>query len=392
MIENSIHSTRNYDLAPVASLLGKYNCNGYQAEQQKLEAELDIALSAVERSNRPLIPYADEETVLGVQTFLSETILRILRQTQDKMPAYLRERTKDMVASFLTNLDSQKQGKSVDIEEIKKMFGLKMDENVMNEIAEKENEEGKLWKPPLNVKALDMLVTAEEVASIFQVIREKLLQVDEFYPDFYLDNPERYYLFWNSTAEGEQCAIPRDYSMADYLRFHCPHNDAHLAHLHAMPDCGIITYCDYMDERAFTEAVAVLAEWQMLQASQNDGFVDDLFSQFSNIRKQSISKQQFQDWLLSCRGHEFHLRNVRLLGDINSLYGGYDFEESVEKISSYTELQKEVVEDEVRKYYHFPGLGAMYTLGYTELLKSGVKQFSDAFYKEGQVITTWHEF
>ena len=388
------HPASNYDFAPVASLLGKYNTRDFEASgQARVEAALDTALGEIESTEKPAVPHTDPELIRGIQSFLFKTVLVILREAAGKVPQSLQTRVRTVVKGFNERMLALKpQTKMLcELGEIEGMIGLDMSRDRVWEIAHRANQSGKHWGAPVKIDVLEQVVTIDEVRRIFEVVKEKLFSVMNSDPTFYLDRPERHHLFWTPTETGQQCAVPTGYSMADYLRFHCPHNDAHLVHLSALPEQSVTSYCDFMDERAFFEAVAVYAEYQMLEAASQDSFVGDLYSTFSIARQNGLSKDQLQDWLLSCRGHEFHLRAVRLMGDLNTLFSGLPFEENVDQVTYETELPRDKVEAEVRKYYHLPGLGATYTLGFENLRERGALSIQDSFTNDGQVISTWHQ-
>lgn len=393
-MKHSDHPTQNYDFAPVASLLGKYNARDSEDSREQLDKALDSALTEIESSDKPPIPHADPELVKGLQSFLFETVLSILNEAGESVPKYLQSRVRLAVQKLNERMVNLRPKARIlcSVQEIQDMFGLVMPEDKLREIVEEENESRKCWKVPAQIKALDKPVTIDEVKKIFEVVRGKVLGTNAFNPDFYLDRPEKHHLFWSPKETGQQCVIPFNYSMADYLRLHSPHNDAHLYHLNAIPEQSVVSYCDFMDERAFFEAVAVYAEWQMLEAAGKRAFIEDLHSQFSADRQRRISKNQLQDWLLNCRGHEFHLRSVRLMGDVITLFSENSFDDTVDEVTLFTGLSRDEVQAEVRKYYHFPGLGATYTVGFKKLKEHGIISIHDAFFQNNQVVTTWHQF
>lgn len=368
-MEHASQPTLNYDFAKIASLLGKYNIRDYEVGNGKVEDELRNSLSNMESSDKPPVPHSDPELIKGVQSFLAGTVLTILKEAGGKVPQDLQSRIRILVRKFNERISILPKGNliSCDLVELERMFGVDLSKGSLEDAADEESRSWRQWEKPDQIKALDRVITIEEVRGIFEVVREKVLKVKKFSPSFYLDRPERHHLFWSPTETGQECTVPNEYSMADYLRFHSPHNDAHLMHLNSLAQQGITSYCDNMDERAFFEAVAVYAEWKMFEATQNGSFAEDLYSQFSLGRQRGISKNQLQDWILRCRGHEFHLRAVRLLGDLHTFHSGTSFDGTVNRTATYTGISRQEIESEVRKYYHFPGLGATYTMGFRKL-------------------------
>jgi hypothetical protein len=361
-----------------------------------LDNALGCALGEIETNDKQPVPYTAPELINGIRLFLHQTILSILNEVEDRVSTKHQLRIKNVITDYCEKLDQLSKSPNNEwlcsTTEIEAMFGLEMTENKTWETIENENKKWKKWLQPQSHDALNEIVSIEEARNLFAVVREKLLCAAEFNPVLYSDKGQGHHLFWSPTKEGEECVIPNDYSLADYLRFHCPHNDAHLAHLNANPEKSIISYSDYMDERAFSEAVAVHAEWQMFESIQDDDFSYLLYSQLHSDRQKGISKDEFQDWMVNCRGYEFRLRLVRLLGDTLTFFRQHTFNEAVNETTKITGVQEEDVKAEIEKYYHFPGLGAVYTLGYSKLLESGATKTQDTFLKNNQLITTWHQF
>jgi hypothetical protein len=395
-MEHAKHPTRNYDFAPVASILGQYNTRGFELGKQKLDEALDEVLNIAEDQSKPLVPHLSPELILGVRSFLQRTIIPILESTGEKIDLHKRQRVKGVIREYLSQLDalksSENKGWLCDKDDVSAMFGIPISGATNWDLIEAENEEWKSWKSPKNNPALNELVSIDELENIHQVVSDKLLATRTGKPVFYSDRADRHHLFWTPIVGGQECVIPDSYSLADFLRFHCPHNDAHLAHLNAINARGVEAYSDHMDERAFTEAIAVHAEWQMFEAAKNDSFVYNLYSQLGTDRQRRISKAEFQNWLLDCRGYEFRLRLIRLLGDTLTFSGRADVDHVVEQASRITGVNREDSEAEVKKYYHFPGLGAVYTLGYKKLLEDGLRNTQNTFTNNGQIVSTWHQF
>jgi len=395
-MKHAKHPTKNYDFAPIASILGKYNTRDFQNSKNELDNALGYALDEIETNDKQPVPHTAPELINGIRLFLHQTILPILNEVKDRVSTEHQLRIENVIADYCKKLDQLPKPSNgewlCDQSEIEAMFELEMTEGKSWETIESDNKKWKKWMQPQSHDALNEIVSIEEVRSLFAVVREKLLCVAEFNPILYSDKGQGHHLFWSPTKKGEECIIPNDYSLADYLRFHCPHNDAHLAHLNANAEKSIISYSDYMDERAFSEAVSVHAEWQMFESAQVDDFSYHLYSQLHPGRQKGISKDEFQDWIVNCRGYEFRLRLVRLLGDTLTFFKQHTFNEAVNEAVKITGVQKEDVKAEIGKYYHFPGLGAVYTLGYNKLLESGATKTQDTFLKNNQLITTWHQF
>jgi hypothetical protein len=72
-----------------------------------------------------------------------------------------------------------------------------------------------------------------------------------------------------------------------------------------------------MEERCFFEALAVLSEHLALTSlSKNKELSNDLFSCLDKKNQKTISKSEFQDFVVNDRKFEFKLRAVRLFADI----------------------------------------------------------------------------
>ncbi|MBU1685267.1 hypothetical protein KJ662_03365 [Patescibacteria group bacterium] len=395
-MEHAKHPAKNYDFAPLASILGQYNTRDFGGNRQKLDEALDKVLDVLGVQSKPQVPHSSPELVVGIRFFLKQTIIPILESTGEKIDLHRKHRVQGVVREYLSQLEkletSGVKGWLCDKGDVSAMFGIPVAEVNNWNLIDSENEQWKGWKPPKNSPVLNEPVLIDEVENIHQVVSNNLLVAPTGKPVFYSDRAERHHLFWAPTTSGQECVIPDTYSLADFLRFHCPHNDAHLAHLNAIASKGVEAYSDHMDERAFTEAVAVHAEWQMFEASKNDSFIYDLYSQLGADRQRRISIEEFQSWLLDCRGYEFRLRLIRLLGDTLTFSGETSMDRIIEQASAITGVNKEDSEAEIRKYYHFPGLGAAYTLGYKKFLNKGLRNTQNTFIKNGQVVSTWHQF
>lgn len=152
------------------------------------------------------------------------------------------------------------------------------------------------------------------------------------------------------------------------------------------------SYLDYMDERSYYEAVGVHAEWLMWDAlGRGSSLPFEIWEQLDAWRRQRISPDELAQWLTKMRGYEFRLRTVRLLADVLTMGEQLPFQRVVDACTRQTGVSPEDAEPEVRKYYHFTGLGGMYTLGYRELLDRGVASTHAALMANGMPLRTWQQ-
>ena len=198
---------------------------------------------------------------------------------------------------------------------------------------------------------------------------------------------DRYYLYWSSQVKGIDYATPSHYDIATQLSFDIPHNVAHLLHLSFADGCSAQQYIDRMRERKYTEAIAVLSEYQMYQQAIEKGSVMESFSEILSIPVDSLS-----DWVKQDRSYEFRLRLARLLSDVNTL-NGKSFSENITDIQKQLGISQRDAISEAQKYYAWTGLGAAYTLGYNRLLLHGIQNARDAMTcSNGNLLLSWDEF
>jgi hypothetical protein len=97
------------------------------------------------------------------------------------------------------------------------------------------------------------------------------------------DELDKYYLYWSTITNGLDYATSSQYELDTQLSFDIPHNAAHLLHLSLAGKNFIGQYIDRMQERTYTEAIAVLSEYQMHQEAMGQGEVVRSFSEILNI-------------------------------------------------------------------------------------------------------------
>ena len=390
-----------YNLGPLASSMARYNTqgnghlssNGLGEDHRQALHQLEVAID-----QKPLLAHSDpivaEETVnfldrmkaiLSMAEELNHIDPELVRKTSEQMEQFGAHLT---VLQRATNTQLQ-----VDIDDISSMFGVDLSDSDNFNVASDELEQWRSFSAPAIPPVLEETISEDEVRSLTVCIREQMFQENSNRkPLLYVEiHPQKHHLFWSHVPPDQrECAVPSDYSIADYLRFHCPHNDAHLAHLDTVNE---LSYVDYMDVRAFFEAAGVHAEWDIFcRLRESPDIANALWKQLNPQIREKLSADELQQWLITCRGYEFRLRTVRLLGDLLTLHDQLSFEEVVQRIVQQSQLTPEEVEPEVRKYYALTGLGATYTLGYQKLRKAGISKTNELFTNGKPVARTWSEF
>lgn len=389
--------TVNYELAPIASVLGKYNAPIFSGHHDTLNEVLEVALLNIESSEKPPVPHTSEQLVKTVHTFVSVDLMKLMGRVHQFVSPKLKKRFLEVALRYLFRLDSINASNQpewlCDSCEIEEMFGISLANSDVTDIIDFENRKWSEYKSPARCRALMNTVLNEEIRNIADVVREHVIGVITKSPHLYKDKGDRHYLFWNTCNDKQECVVPESYSLGSYLRFHTPHNDTHLAHLGAINELNPdYVYYDQMDERAYTEAVAVLSEFKMFQIATDDEFIYQLYEQLSTARKKQLSQNEFQDWLIACRGYEFRLRLARLLGDFLTITQSCDLDTTVNAVVKTIGLPYETAKAEVLKYFHFTGLGACYTLGYLMLLEMNGNDLKKSFCLDEAPISTWHNF
>lgn len=391
-----------YDLTVLASTLARHNVRAFDHETSVQLAEVHqaaLALLRNESSHKPPVPHTDPELLNGARGF-TDAILQLLHsaQDQDRIAARVAEQTRFAIARFVDSLKLLEKNPPrwlCDPIEIDRMFGIDVTTESAKAAMAEEMVRFSASSSPNAPHSIQASVTEGETQRLFASVRKNLFKAEEIDPQLYIEAmPEKHYLFWTSTADRQECAVPSSYSLAEYLRFHCPHNDAHLSHLHDLSSHGVSAYTDCMDERAFFEAVAVLSEWQILQAltANDEDLVTSLHTALEPDRRNQIAPETLRRWMIEIRTYECRLRAARLVADVLTIDERLPFEEMVKRSMAITGLDPKDAEAEARKYYFLTGLGATYTLGYKKMLKSGIRNATDGFNGGVTTLRTWHQF
>ncbi len=392
-----------YDLTAVASSLARHNVRSFDVRTSSQLSDVHqetLDLLQRESPHKAPVPHTDPELLKAADAFAVKALqLLQIAESQERIARAVATKTREIIERFRASL-SLLNGRSpqwlCDEKEIDAMFGIDVSISQANAIMLQETSELAGAMPPITTPSgMTKVVSNEEVARLFRTVRCELFEAPSIEPILYTeDRPERHYLFWTPTAEEQECAVPNSYSLADHFRFHCPHNDAHLSHLNDLSQHGVSAYTDFMDERAFFEAIAVLSEWQILDALKNNGgnLTMGLHDSLDEERRLNLSPDDLKRWMIDMRTYECRLRAARLVADVLTIQEKLPFEEMVRQSMAITGLSREDAEAEARKYYFLPGLGAVYTLGYRKMLDQGVKNPIDGFRDNGTTIRTWHQF
>jgi hypothetical protein len=392
-----------YDLAPLASVAARYNVRHFDSTLKKQLNDLlnQIVTDMEQAKDKPILPHTAPEATRGALMFIDQ-IRQLVTIAIDsgKMPTAQGGCTNRLIgrleSQLLPLLASHAEGKwQCDPKEIDQMFGIPLASPNSLSILDHEIGQWSQYSHCDTPSSLLIPVSKGEAKRISKLVREKILGVIDCHPDIYIDDPAKHHLFWTAITQGQECAVPKNYSLADYLRFHVPHNDAHLCQLKALADEGkhADAYFDHMDERAFFEAVAVHSEWKIHNHLKKDCmFSEELHQLLNPKRARAISSENLRQWTLQIRAYEFRLRTARLLADVFTIRDRLPFNEVVCRTSSILGVSKQDATAEVQKYYHFAGLGGMYTLGYQKLINersSGEALFHS---RDGKVVRAWHQF
>jgi len=401
-MEHARQPSTIYDLTTLASAVARYNVRGQDSEtlEQVRAAHAEaIRLVGAESAHKAPVPHTDKELLSLSEGFAMKILilLDIAEQTENVYPDMAAD-TRKIIGSFgdtLRKLEGSPEW-MIDPREIDDMFGITVADDHAKKVMHAEITDLRDTEAPTDIPdAIQTPISEDEANAVFQGVRRSLFKADPIDPLLYIEpTPERHYLFWTPTSRMQECAVPQAYSVADHFRFHSPHNDAHLSHLRALDAHGTGAYMDYMDERAYFEAIAVHSEWQIRHALRNDdgSLKYELHNALSETRRQSMSADAFADWMVAMRAYECRLRAARLVADVLTIDERLPFHEMLERSISLTGVSRRDAEDEARKYYLFPGLGAVYTLGYRQLLDHGITNPMDAIYQKGSITRTWKEF
>jgi hypothetical protein len=392
-----------YDLTTLGSTIARHNVrefDGQTAEQLAQAHEETLELLARESPHKAPVPHTDPELLKAATGFAQKTLqLLQIAEDQNRIGRGIAAKTRSTIEHFMGSLRLLEGTTGVwlcDDAEIDTMFGMQMSAESANAIMSDETQKlSGAEIPSASPQGLRTSVTEGETQRLFKAVRKDLFGAGMIDPQLYIESkPEKHYLFWTPTAERQECAVPDCYSVADHFRFHCPHNDAHLSHLHDLSSYGVGAYTDFMDERAFLEAIAVLSEWQILEALKADrsDLAASLHDALESDRRKQVSPESLRRWMIEMRTYECRLRAARLVADVLTIQERLPFEEMVERSMAITGLTREDAEAEARKYYFLPGLGAVYTLGYRKMLENGIDNPIAGFKNNGTTIRTWHQF
>lgn len=403
MMKHANQPAAIYDLTTVASTLARHNVRSFDEQTSSQLGDIHeetVALLDAESAHKAPVPHTDPELLKAAAGFAEKTLqLLQIAESHDRIAPNVATKTRESIQRFRASLRLLESGPAkwlCDPEDIDAMFGIAISTPEARATMTGETIELAHALPPKAVPhGMQTAVGEEETQRLFKAVRKELFNATAIDPTLYTEaQPERHYLFWTPTAEGQDCAVPDFYSLADHFRFHCPHNDAHLSHLHDLSKHGVSAYTDFMDERAFFEAIAVHSEWQILESMQQngDGLVESLYDGLESERRSHLSPEELRRWMIEMRSYECRLRAARLVADVLTIQDKLPFEEMVQRSMTITGLSREDAEAEARKYYFLPGLGAVYTLGYRKMLDHGIRNSISGFRDNGATIRTWHQF
>lgn len=393
-----------YDLTVLASTVARHNVRKFdvQTKEQAEEAHEEALHLMDESRHKPPIAHTDSEAVRLAHQFADWVLQMIISAEQgEKMDSDRALRSREAVERFqcdIQKLNGEKKRWLIEQDVLQAMYGLDIASQEAVRVMHEENEAWKIFEPNGAPNALQGAVSDGEVKRLSEIARTDIFGIDPFEPAVYIDPEHRkHYLFWTSTSEEQECAVPSEYSLAQYLCFHFPHNELHLAHLHALAGEGVWAYVDQMDERAFFEAVAVHSEWALFDHLRNGNGSETakaIHEQLDPARRKNMDADELQSWMIANRGYECRLRAARLVADVLTIRENLPFTETVEKGVGLTGLSRTDMEAETRKYYFLTGLGAVYSLGYKQLIGAGILNSKNAYEPNGNgmAIRTWFEF
>ncbi len=246
------------------------------------------------------------------------------------------------------------------------------------------------YNHPKNLDLDSIIISIDEVKELCKYWIWEILECDPI--DVNIAKPwlqDSHSLLWNSTQESINYYIP-NMSIAQYLSFDIPHNMTHLIHLNRIWE-GTISYLDWMERRAFSEALSVLSESLIYEKLDSSSIVsDDFYEILKKNLDGKICREDFHDWMLKDRSFEFRLRLVRLLWDY-FLLSNNSLDEVVNLVVDITKVDSILVRNEILKYISELGLWAIYTVGYNNLRSVWYSNPSDIL-NLPVVPNTWKEF
>lgn len=395
--ERKEHPAKSYELNVAASLTSRHNNSEITVEDKKhLNQELDNSIDFLSKEDTPLVPRSDPSLALELVKFVdkiegmlhSSAISECMSDTRNRKLLGLMQKFRSQLESLSTTNQSENL---VSKEEIEQMFEFQRmwedGEGVVRDEISTWSEKNHPDVP----EALISPVEAEETERLIEVMKNVVLGYDLplFVRTALISNPEHYHLFWSLTMEGSDYVTPATYGLDTQFSFDIPHNVAHLAHLSRMKERGVQGYIDDMATRAFFESVAVFSEYQIVDRLSKDSSVA-LAIRTALSEKRDITPSDLSEWIIKDRSYEFNLRNARLLADLLAVEG-VPLTDIVHTVSGTLNIPLGDAYKEVTKYFPWTGLGAIYTLGYKRLQKSGVESVGELLSGD-EVPTTWSEF
>jgi hypothetical protein len=383
-----------YDLTIGASIVGR-NASPYLTDKDRNQIQelmLDFSKMFQETNGeKPALVNTDEISLRQALAFSQR-----IRKQLESLQGYQEEIVAQM-RGCLDQFDRQAQ------EEGRKRNGLillkedivhlldvpeLLDTPALNEITHNEAE----WTAKSHPEILPSLrrkVDATQTQELIQACIQSLFgeSIEAPLNIYTQDELDKYYLYWSTITNGLDYATSSQYELDTQLSFDIPHNAAHLLHLSLTGKNSIGQYIDRMQERTYTEAIAVLSEYQMHQETMEQGEVIRSFSEILNIPVEQLSI-----WIQQDRSYEFRLRLARLLSDANTLKGK-SFSENADIIQKQLGIPQKDAIAEAQKYYAWTGLGAAYTLGYNRLLSNNISNAREAMTtSDGKLLFSWNDF
>lgn len=383
-----------YDLTIGASIVGR-NASPYLTDKDRNQIQglmLDFSEMFQEtREEKPALANVDEASLKQALAFSQrvrkqldclwgypEGVIAQMRECLDQFDIQAQEEGRKRNGLILPKEDV---AHLLDIPEL-------LDTAALNEIIHNEA----IWTASLHPEILSSLrrkVDATQTQELIQACVQSLFGENIAVPvDIYTqDEVDKYYLYWSTKDSGLDYTTPSQYELATQLSFDIPHNAAHLLHLSLGGKNSVGQYIDQMQERTYTEAIAVLSEYQMYQEAMDQGEVIRSFSEILNIPVEQLS-----EWIQQDRSYEFRLRFARLLSDVNTLKGE-SFSENADSIQKQLGIPQKDAIAEAQKYYAWTGLGAAYTLGYNRLLSNETRNARKAMTtSDGKLLFSWSDF
>ena len=347
------HTAIIYDLNVLSSLLGRYyskSKNSFSKLNTYVSSWTHFLLK--EHKNKPLVPKNDRHSIF----LFRNTLENIKQQLSTKsIDTSLKKETYKVLQKLSEVAATQKTDNMflVSPEEIGKSLGLNNLWALGESSYKKEFEIFKLYNThPIISDNLNKVISVEEIKRWLEFVCKDILKTSLKIKNLIIYKSKYYqkrHLMWSINDTNTEYCIPNFLTYGHFFSWDCPHNIAHLLHLSAISEKGILGYTDNLLERSYFEGVAVYSEYLMYQFLINNEAIQ--------------GNKELRNWLLLDRGHEFLLRLVRLMADLYSLQG-MDFETIVDKLHKKTKLSCEVITNEVNRYYALVGLGSVYTVGY----------------------------